>query len=139
MPHCAALLQPLNVLLVGTKKHTKTLPWNHPATLALANVKEAIAKATLLVHPELEAPTCIMTDALETAVEAVLQQRIANQWQPLAYFSRALKPAQTRYSAFDREQLAIYLAVKHFCYFIEGHQFFIQTDHNPLMYARLKA
>ncbi len=135
MPHCAALLQPLNALLVGTNKHTKTLPWSDAATLAFSNVKEAIAKATLLVHPELGAPTCIMTDASDTAVGAVLQQRIANQWRPLAYFSRALKPAQTRYSAFDREFLAIYLAVKYFRYFIEGRQFFVLTDHKPLVYA----
>ena len=67
----------------------------------------------------------------------MLQQRIAGQWQPLAYFSKALglKPAKNRYSAFDRELLAIYLAIKHFRYFIEGHQFHVLTDHKPLIYA----
>lgn len=76
-----------------------------------------------------------MTDASETAVGAVLQQHIAGQWQPLAYFSKALKPAETRYSVFDRELLAIYLAIKHFRYFIEGRQFHVMTDHKPLIYA----
>ena len=34
-----------------------------------------------------------------------------DQWQPTAYFSKALKPASTRYSTFDRELLAIYLSL----------------------------
>ena len=76
-----------------------------------------------------------MTDASSTAVGAVLQQCIDEQWQPLAYFSKALKPSETRYSAFDRELLAIYLAIKHFRYFVEGRQFYVVTDHKPLTFA----
>ena len=102
---------------------------------AFANVKEALANATLLVHPEHDAPTCIMTDASDSAVGAVLQQHIQDQWQPIAYFSKALKPAETRYSTFDRELLAIYLSLKHFRYFLEGQQFYVLTDHKPLTYA----
>ena len=37
-----------------------------------------------------------------------------HQWQLLAYFSKNLKPAETRYSPYDRELLAIYMAIKHF-------------------------
>ena len=86
-------------------------------------------------YSKAEAPTCIMTDASSTAVGAVLQQCIDEQWQPLAYFSKALKPSETRYSAFDRELLAIYLAIKHFRYFVEGRQFYVVTDHKPLTFA----
>jgi cleavage and polyadenylation specificity factor subunit 1 len=53
----------------------------------------------------------------------------------LAFFSKGLKPAETRYSTFDRELLAIYLAIKHFRYFLEGRNFHILTDHKPLTYA----
>lgn len=56
-----------------------------------------------------------MTDASDVAVGDVLQQHIAGMWCPIAYFSKKLKPAETRYSTFDRELLAVYLAVKHFC------------------------
>jgi hypothetical protein len=41
---------------------------------------------------------------------AVLQQRINNAWQPLA-FSKKMNPAQQKYSAYDREVLAVYEAV----------------------------
>ena len=51
------------------------------------------------------------------------------------HFSPKLKPSETRYSTFDRELLAIYLAIKHFRYFLEGRTFYIVTDHKPLTFA----
>jgi hypothetical protein len=66
---------------------------------------------------------------------AVLQQRVDNVWQPLAFFSRNLNPAQQKYSAYDREQLAVYEAVKYFRHMLEAHHFAIFTDHKPLIYA----
>jgi len=41
-------------------------------------------------------------------------------WKPLAFFSRKLDKAQKSYNTFNRELLAMYSAVKHFAYFIEG-------------------
>ena len=52
----------------------------------------------------------------------------------LAYFLKPLKPAERRYSTFDRELLGMYLAVKHFRHSVEGRQFHILTDHKPLTY-----
>ena len=48
-------------------------------------------------------------DASDTVVVAVLQQEIDHQWQPTAFFSKKLTPAETKYSTFDKELLAIYL------------------------------
>ena len=76
-----------------------------------------------------------MTDASSSAVGAVLQQYIEHKWCPIAYFSKKLKPSERKYSTFDRELLAIYLAIKHFRYFIEGREFQILTDHKPLTYS----
>ena len=76
-----------------------------------------------------------MTDASDITVGAVLQQEVNNQWHPIAFFSKKLTPAETRYSTFDRELLAICLAVKHFQHFVEGWDFHILTDHKPLTFA----
>jgi len=43
--------------------------------------------------------------------------------------------AQQKYSAYDRDLLAIYEAAKHFCHMLEARQFVIFTDHKPLTYA----
>ena len=50
-------------------------------------------------------------------------------WKPLAFFSRKLDKAQKSYSTFDWELLAMYSAIKHFAYFLEGRKFHIYTDH----------
>jgi cleavage and polyadenylation specificity factor subunit 1 len=63
---------------------------------------------------------------------AVLQQRVDNAWQPLASFSKKLNPAQQKYSAYDRELLVVYEAVKHFRHKMEARHF---TDHKPITYA----
>ncbi len=133
IPNVANLLHPLNRLLSGASP--KVLVWSEDTTTAFTAVKTALANAALLSHPQLGAPTCIMTDASDSAVGAVFQQFIHGQWRPLAFFSKSLTPAKTRYSAFDRELLAVYLAVKHFRHFVEGRQFFILTDHKPLTFA----
>ena len=46
-----------------------------------------------------------------------------------------LQPAEALYITFDRELLAIYLAIKQFRHFIEGRTFHILTDHKPVTYA----
>ena len=53
-------------------------------------------------------------------------------WKPLAFFSKKPNPAEAKYSAYDRELLAIYKAIKHFRYFIEDRRLNIFTDHKPL-------
>ena len=129
LPSCAAIMQPLNQLL-------RTSPPPLSGRRRPPNkTKEALARATLLNHPKTNAPTCLMTDASDTAVGAVLQQYIDDSWQPIAFFSKGMKPAETRYSTFDRELLAIYLSIKQFRHFLEGRSFHILTDHKPLTYA----
>ena len=76
-----------------------------------------------------------MTDASDSAVGAVFQQFVDNSLQPISYFSRKLKPAEIRYSTFDRELLAIYLSIKQFQHFVEGCKFHVITDHKPLTYS----
>ena len=73
-----------------------------------------------------------MTDASDKAVSSVLQQNFNGTWQPISFFSRKMTPAKTRYSTFDRELLAVYLAIKHF---LKGRPFHVLTDHKPLTFA----
>ena len=54
---------------------------------------------------------------------------------PIAFFSQKLTAAESKYSAFDRELLAAYSAVRHFRYFVEARPFTIYTDHKPLTFA----
>jgi hypothetical protein len=46
-----------------------------------------------------------------------------------------LDKAQTNYSAFDRDLLAVVAAIKHFRYMLEGRHFVVFTDHKLLVEA----
>lgn len=85
-----------------------SLAWNDDAIAAFRNTKEALATPSLLSYPAPDAPTCLMTDA------SVLQQHIEGSWHPISFFSKKMTSTEKRYSTFDRELLAVYLAIKHF-------------------------
>ena len=137
LPHCAQITQPLCALLPKPKSsHTANkFVWTDEAAAAFKAVKDALAKATLLVHPNPDCPISVAVDASDLAVGAVLQQQVDGCWKPFAFFSRLLKPAETRYSTFGGELLAEYLAICHFRYYLEGCQFHLLTDHKPLTFA----
>ena len=106
----------------------------NPMDKAFHDAKTALASATLLVHPRQDAPTAVTVDASDLAIGGILEQFTDGLWRPLAFFSRKLQPAQTSYSAFDRELLAAYASIRHFWYFLEGRQFSLFTDHKPLTF-----
>ena len=138
LPHCAHALQPLTDLL--SPKTTKDpLTLNDQCLSAFTAIKQSLANATILAHPSTDAPYCLAVDASNVAVGAVLQQNINGMWQPIAFFSKRLQPAETKYSTFSRELLAVYLAIKHFCYCLEGQKFHVLTDHKPLAHALLSS
>ena len=64
-----------------------------------------------------------------------MEQQIDEHWQPLAFFSRQLNKAERNYSTIDRELLGIHSAILHFCYFLEGRDFTVYTDHKPIVAA----
>ena len=134
VPHAAAILLPLHEL-VGLKDVEFCAAWTSLHERHFHQSKDALAAATCLAHPSSTAEIRINTDASDTAVGAVLQQHIAGVWTPICFFSRKLHSAETKYSAFDKELLAMYLAMKKFRHFIEGRQFTLFTDHNPLTFA----
>ena len=137
IPHAAALLAPLHDLTVPSHAQPKTakVEWTPEADTAFLQAKDALSAATLLAHPVPDADLSLSTDASSSAAGAVIQQRVGDSWQPLAFFSRKFTPAQSKYSTFGRELLAMYLAVRHFRPFLEGRPFEIFTDHRPLIYA----
>jgi hypothetical protein len=135
LPNAATQHSPLNDLLIANLKGKTPIKWTPEGDEAFRICKESISKAVLLSHPAPDSPLAIMCDASDRAVGAVLQQKVGNMWRPLSFFSKKLSPAQQKYSAYDRELTAIYLALKYFLHMVEGREFVIFTDHKPLTFA----
>ena len=133
IPNCSDLLQPLYSMLKPSKKgQSIKLTWTQEAEKAFLNSKNILINGTTLSFPVSEAETSISTDASNIGTGAVLQQFIDSAWKPIAFFSQKFNNAESKYSTFDRELLAIYKAIKRFRYFIEGRKFHVYTDHKPL-------
>ena len=86
-----------------------------------------------LAHPLPNSTIALTTDASDIGIGACLEQHTERGWQPISFFSKKLKKSEQKYSTFDRELLALYEAVRHFRYFLEGRNCIMFTDHQPLV------
>lgn len=135
VPRAFQIQAPLNNMLTDNIKGNTPITWTTEADDAFEECKKGLASATLLAHPLDDAPLAIVSDASDIAVGATLQQLVDKDWQPLGFFSKKLSQTEKKYGAYDRELLAIYLAVKHFRHMVEGRDFTIFTDHKPITFA----
>nr|VZI20584.1 unnamed protein product [Spirometra erinaceieuropaei] len=108
LPNCADTILPLTSLLPGSKRTIELTP---AALTSFEQVKALLVDATVLTHFYADAPISLMVDASNVAVGAVLQKSLPVSTVPLAFFSKKLSKAETRYSSFRRELLAAYLAL----------------------------
>ena len=106
------------------------------ARQAFTQLRQAFTKAPILRHFDPECHICIETDASGYAIGGVLSQMTSEtgQWHPVAYYSRKMIPAETRYETHDAELLAIVEAFKNWRHYLEGCQYevLVLTDHNNL-------
>ena len=77
----------------------------------------------------------LATNASDTPISGVLQQREVKGWQPLGFFSKKLLTIELKFSAFDWELLATFTSIHHFRFALEGHKFQLWTDHKLLLAA----
>jgi len=91
--------------------------------------KRVIAKETLLAYPNFNKPFQIYTDASHYQLGAVVSQ----EGKPIAFYSRKLNPAQTRYTTMERELLSIVETLKELRNILLGQQIEVFTDHNNLV------
>ncbi len=117
LPGIARTLEPLTDALKGAPK---TLEWPPATAAAFGAAKAALAAAVPLANPAPNAVLSLATDASDTHVGGMLQQLNGGRWQPLAFYSKKLLGAGTRYSTLDRELLAAFSTVRHFRFLLEG-------------------
>ena len=84
-----------------------------------------------------DAEFIVATDASKVGIAAVLlQEDSEGHLRPCAYWARKLKDAETRYSAYDKEALAIVEAVSRVwrVYLLGCKSFSVITDHATLVH-----
>ena len=128
IPQYAKISKPLTNLL------KKDIPFifDQQCKKAFETLKEHLTTEPILIYPNFEEPFVLTTDASLYAVGAVLSQGPIGKDLPIAFASRTLCPAETKYSVIERELLAIVWSVKHFRPYLYGRKFKLVTDHRPL-------
>lgn len=136
IPKAAEIQGPLNSALAGPNvKGSTPIHFTPELRKSFEDCKTSLANATLISHPDPQAELALFTDASDVAIGAVIQQRSHGIWEPLGFFSRKLTSAQTKYSPYDKELLAIYEGIKYFRYMVEARTFIVFTDHKPITFA----
>ena len=102
-------------------------------------LKHALTTAPVLAPPDAERPYEIYTDASDVAAGAVLSQRYDGNLRPVAFLSHTFDAPQKNYSTYDKEFLAIILALKAWRHHIDGVPTTVFTDHQPLIAVQTQA
>ena len=131
--HSSQWLQPLHALVNSTPRN-QSLRWTTELTNCFIQSKTALSHATQLAFPDITAATELVVDASGTHIGAVLQQVKDDSCAALAFWSKALTPAQRAWSTFDREFFACFAAIRYFQYYLDAKDFTLRSDHKPLVH-----
>eukprot|EP00042_Codosiga_hollandica_P056722 m.825160 g.825160 ORF g.825160 m.825160 type:complete len:741 (-) comp59408_c0_seq46:1335-3557(-) len=110
--------------------------WKPRHDAAFTKLKEMIGQACLLYNPDMSQELILETDASHTGLGAVLLQKRADGVEhPVHFLSRGLSDTETRYSAQERECLAIIWATDRLHQYLVGNpKVVVRTDHKSLQW-----
>lgn len=114
-PNSAQVLYPIYELL---KKSTK-FKWNNECAKSFKLVKKMIASEKVLVHYDPNLLVKLICDGSQRGIGAAIFHTMKNgEDKPIAFASKKLTPAQSKYSTIDREAMTIYFGVVKFQHYL---------------------
>ena len=134
IPNYGKLTTELYKLAESSKRNCQ---WTLSGREKFAALKQALITAPVLAFPDYEKQFIIQSDASGYAIGSVLLQEQANnspvKYRPIAFAGRKLTDTERRYSATERELLAITYAYEEFISHVYDREIKIYTDHEPLV------
>lgn len=117
------IARPLTDLLKKGNFH-----WNEASEAAFKQLQNAVTTAPVLAMPDFTQPFCIECDASGKGLGAVLSQNK----RPIAFFSKALTDSSLTKSVYEKELMALVLAIQHWRPYLLGRRFTVYTDQKSL-------
>ena len=132
IPHLSHHTEPLRSML----KQDAVYAWDEVKTRSFQEIKTLILKAnkTPLHYYDRLKPVIVQADASLRGLGPCLIQ----DEQPIAFASKSLTDAESRYANIERELLAIVFACQHFSTYLLGRSFVAESDHKPLEMIAVK-
>ena len=110
----------------------KQFQWNPKAQTTFDELKIAMSHTPVLTLPNFQEPFTVETDACADGIGAVLMQK----GQPIAFLSKALGEKHKHLSIYEKEFLALIMAVERWRHYLQRQEFIILTDHKSLAYLQ---
>jgi hypothetical protein len=123
--HYGISAKPLTSLL---KK--KQFAWDGIAEQAFQDIKLAMSTTHVLALPNFSKQFTVEIDASDLGLGVVLMQG----GQPLAYINRPLSQSNKFISIYEKEFLALIMAVEKWRSYLKRQEIIIKTDHRSLVY-----
>lgn len=124
--HFAIIARPLTDLL----KKGSLFIWTPAHDTAFRTLQQSLMSAPVLALPNFSKPFQIQSDASEQGVGGVLLQ----DGHPLAFVSKALGPRTRGLSTYEKEYLAVLVAIEQWRAYLQHAEFTIFTDQRSLVH-----
>lgn len=133
----SSIAAPLTELTKGTGPKRREINWSNKCQEAFETLKNSLINAPVLQAPDMTKPFIIETDSSDYGCGGVLLQRDDNGLlHPLAFESKKFSSAECSYPVQERELLGILHALRTWRCFVDGTDYIVYTDHNPLQFLR---
>lgn len=120
------IAQPLTTLFKN--KSVSIFCWTREVDASFRELQQALVTAPVLSMPDFSKTFVIECDASGSGLGAVLMQTN----QPIAYFSKGLSAQTKSLSTYEKEPMALVLAIQHWRPYLLGQRFVVRTDHRSL-------
>jgi hypothetical protein len=104
--------------------------WTPQTQEAFDLLKTALSTAPILSIPDFRKQFIIETDASDVGMGAVLMQ----EGHPISFLSKAFCPRNQALSTYEKECLALVMAVDKWRSYLHGQEFILRTDHRSLLH-----
>ena len=139
IPNFSTIAAPIHSVTNLTKANRHKFHWKYAQSKAFHALKQLLVSKPLFLHfPVDNVPLILTTDASNVGIGGVLQQEIDGQLYNLYYHSQLMTPCEKKYSAIEKEALAIYKCITRMRTFLLGRNIILRTDHCPLCYIMEK-
>ncbi|XP_077550696.1 uncharacterized protein LOC144163904 [Haemaphysalis longicornis] len=130
LPNVSDVTAPIRALLQKNSEWT----WGPSQQSAFGKLKELLCSERCVATYNTQYKTTVSADASSFGLGAVLlQEQPSGERRAVAFASRSLTSAETRYSQTEKEALAASWAVQRFDQYVCGLDFILETDHQPLV------
>ena len=119
-----------------TKKNAH-FEWSEACELAFKTLKALLCSAPVLSYPNLAQAFILQMDASDFGLGAISSQKDeSGNEKVVAYASRTLTDGERKFSATEKEALAVVFGTKQFRVYLLGRKFELITDHNALRWLK---